>query len=273
MFFVSTLLRFVFSFFPFSGLLYISPRIPFFHATSHVVWLKHPNILHVVFGKMFRALYEIYFVKKRDSSQKPPTTVCGIANIPPMSFPRTKTLFPRQTEREKVGNTWASQGVIHGMNYPASMIRGVLSTLSQTCSRDDRERHLRSKIRWFTEFCNSHYVSQLAAFFIDARAKRSAVKSCHIFWNDLQEWIFFFKNFFPPKVSGFSEIIDFVLGLIKKTDSLDGISICNFTFSGKEGDGWRSPNESLPFQERNEWDVSEEKVGDGSCGKHHDAKL
>ncbi len=40
--------------------------------------------------------------------------------------------------------------------------------------------HLRSKIRWFTEFCNSHYVSQFAAFFIDARAKRSTVKSCHI---------------------------------------------------------------------------------------------
>ena len=33
-------------------------------------------------------------------------------------------------------------------------------------------------IRWF---CNSHYVSQLAAFFIDARAKRSTVKSCQMF--------------------------------------------------------------------------------------------
>ena len=28
------------------------------------------------------------------------------------------------------------------------------------------------------KFCNSHYVSQLAAFFIDARAKRSTVISC-----------------------------------------------------------------------------------------------
>ena len=42
------------------------------------------------------------------------------------------------------------------------------------------QRHLRSKIRWFTESCNSHYVSQFAAFFIDARAKRSTVKSCHV---------------------------------------------------------------------------------------------
>ena len=42
------------------------------------------------------------------------------------------------------------------------------------------QRNMRSKIRWFTEFCNSHYVSQFAAFFIDARAKRSTVKSCQI---------------------------------------------------------------------------------------------
>jgi len=38
-------------------------------------------------------------------------------------------------------------------------------------------RKVRSKIRWFTEFCNSHYVSHFAAFFIDARAKRSVAKS------------------------------------------------------------------------------------------------
>jgi hypothetical protein len=40
--------------------------------------------------------------------------------------------------------------------------------------------HMRSKIRWFTEFCNSHYISQFAAFFIDARTKRSIVESCII---------------------------------------------------------------------------------------------
>ena len=42
-------------------------------------------------------------------------------------------------------------------------------------------RKVRSKIRWFTEFCNSHYVSHFAAFFIDARAKRSIVESFFIF--------------------------------------------------------------------------------------------
>ena len=42
-----------------------------------------------------------------------------------------------------------------------------------------RERNLRSKIRWFTEFCNSHYLSQLATFVIEARTKRFTVRSCH----------------------------------------------------------------------------------------------
>ena len=35
---------------------------------------------------------------------------------------------------------------------------------------DSQHRKMRSKFRWFTEFCNSHYVSQFAAFFIVARA-------------------------------------------------------------------------------------------------------
>jgi len=39
---------------------------------------------------------------------------------------------------------------------------------------------MRSKIRWFTEFCNSHYVSHFAAFFIVARAKISVVESCSL---------------------------------------------------------------------------------------------
>ena len=52
--------------------------------------------------------------------------------------------------------------------------RGVLSGLS-------RERNLRSKIWWFTEFCNSHYVSHFAAFFIVTRTKISVAKSCSEF--------------------------------------------------------------------------------------------
>jgi hypothetical protein len=47
--------------------------------------------------------------------------------------------------------------------------------------RNTKERKMRSKIRWFTEFCNSHYLSHFAAFFIDARAKRSVAESCIIY--------------------------------------------------------------------------------------------
>ena len=49
--------------------------------------------------------------------------------------------------------------------------RGVATGLS-------RGRNLRSKIWWFTEFCNSHYVSHFAAFFIVAGTKISVAKSC-----------------------------------------------------------------------------------------------
>ena len=35
---------------------------------------------------------------------------------------------------------------------------------------------MRSKIQWSAGFCNSHHLSRFAAFFIDARTKRSVVK-------------------------------------------------------------------------------------------------
>ena len=60
--------------------------------------------------------------------------------------------------------------------------RGVLfqTILSEACFQDlTRNRNLRSKTWWFTEFCNSHYVSHFAAFFIVTRAKISIAKSCN----------------------------------------------------------------------------------------------
>ena len=44
-----------------------------------------------------------------------------------------------------------------------------------------QKRNVRSKFWWFTEFCNSHYVSHFAAFFIVARAKISIAESCILF--------------------------------------------------------------------------------------------
>ena len=50
---------------------------------------------------------------------------------------------------------------------PTSMLPGI-----------SRKRKMRSKFWWFTGFCNSHYVSHFAAFFIDVGAKTSVAESC-----------------------------------------------------------------------------------------------
>jgi len=102
MFFVSTLLRFVFFLFSlFRFTLYFTPKYPFFHATSHVVWFKHPNILHVVFGKIVWVVYEIYFVKKKDSSVKSPHNCVWNRKHSPHVFPPNKNTFPTPNgERE-----------------------------------------------------------------------------------------------------------------------------------------------------------------------------
>ena len=53
---------------------------------------------------------------------------------------------------------------------PTNMLQGI----SPKCK-------MRSKFWWFTGFCNSHYVSHFAAFFIVVGAKTSAGKSCMAF--------------------------------------------------------------------------------------------
>ena len=55
--------------------------------------------------------------------------------------------------------------------------RGEKQTLQQTCFWCDQKRNMRSKIRWLTRFCNSHYVSHFAAFFIVVGAKTSIAES------------------------------------------------------------------------------------------------
>jgi hypothetical protein len=55
-----------------------------------------------------------------------------------------------------------------------------LPSLKQACRF--RRRKLRSKIWWFTDMCNSHYVSHFAAFFIVQRAKISIVKNCVFYY-------------------------------------------------------------------------------------------
>ena len=64
------------------------------------------------------------------------------------------------------------------------------------------ERNLRSKIWWFTEFCNSHYVSHFAAFFIVAGTKISIANSCSEFRISFQrkETVFKFLLSFVNKI-------------------------------------------------------------------------
>ena len=89
--------------------------------------------------------------------------------------------------RESVGRTWL-------WHLNANNTNVLLWILNRHSDRHApwiaKERHLRSKIRWFTEFCNSHYLSHLAAFFIDPRAKRSTVRSCLYFFSNSHagEW-------------------------------------------------------------------------------------
>ena len=102
----------------------------------------------------------------------------------PQDLPRTKWIFSLRMEcgaRMRVSLPFKG----HGPKRPWRFISAHGSCALDRIRHSDRhapgrtqERHLPSKIRWFTEFCNSHYLSQLAAFFIDAWAKRSTVKSC-----------------------------------------------------------------------------------------------
>jgi len=68
------------------------------------------------------------------------------------------------------------RAVTHKSQYQAlqCVLRPFIRHSQQMCC----ERNLRSKIWWFTKFCNSHYVSQFASFFIVTRTEIPTVKSC-----------------------------------------------------------------------------------------------
>ena len=55
--------------------------------------------------------------------------------------------------------------------------RGENRHSNKHAPRNTRKRNMRSKIWWFTEFCNSHYVSHFAAFFIVVGTKTSVAES------------------------------------------------------------------------------------------------
>ncbi len=70
--------------------------------------------------------------------------------------------------------------------------------------RHSKECNMRSKFWWFTEFCNSHYVSHFTAFFIVTRAKISIAKSHVELWTTQCGWGNYFSSwtFLTPNEFG-----------------------------------------------------------------------
>lgn len=70
--------------------------------------------------------------------------------------------------------------IIQEMNLQYHSLKSeyLLPTLEQAHLCSTHKCNLRSRVRWFTEFCNSHDLSQFAALFIDLGTKVSTVTSC-----------------------------------------------------------------------------------------------
>ncbi|PHT28726.1 hypothetical protein CQW23_31705 [Capsicum baccatum] len=99
----------------------------------------------------------------------------GTTGLSPSPAPPSRGLGPSPPLRTLLQNT------IRTTEPPDSKARlfPVRSPLlRQTCPRPNGfGRNLHSKTRWFMAFCNSHQVSHLATFFIDARAEISIPES------------------------------------------------------------------------------------------------
>jgi len=114
-------------------------------------------------------------------------TLAEIAIVPwqrkkPISFRHATGIQAETALKEKTKFRKTEAAYSH---YPSTQPEFLLKRYWKKCTLGATpECNLRSKIRWFTEFCNSHYVSHFAAFFIDRRTEISVAKSCIvvIFW-------------------------------------------------------------------------------------------
>jgi hypothetical protein len=88
-----------------------------------------------------------------------------------------------QTKRGHPGSTTRSPHIHNNkaVNIKTTRWEGWADTQTGILPAS-RKCNVRSKFWWFTEFCNSHYVSHFAAFFIVARAKISIAESCITFF-------------------------------------------------------------------------------------------
>jgi hypothetical protein len=98
-----------------------------------------------------------------------------------MELPSTAfRVFRREADTKK--NPIAAPFKLRGREY-------FVRTLKQTCSQDCPRAPLAFKDSMTHVFCNSHYVSHFAAFFIDVGAKISSVTS-FIFLVSFLLWFF-----------------------------------------------------------------------------------
>ena len=105
------------------------------------------------------------------SARRPRAAMLGTARAPAAGHPpRPRALPPSAQPAPRRRASYSSRGETRGATG------GV--TPRQACPRPEGlGRNLRSKIRWFAGFCNSHHVSHFATFFIDARAEISVAGS------------------------------------------------------------------------------------------------
>ena len=79
--------------------------------------------------------------------------------------------FQVSLNRHEIANTSQKRDSI------SSSVWGLQWRSNRHVFRNIKERNVRSKIRWFTKFCNSHYLSHFVAFFIDVKIKKFVVES------------------------------------------------------------------------------------------------
>ena len=104
-------------------------------------------------------LPEEAFLRQREADRILKHTIARTTEMP-------KTILPKN----KFFGRW-----VMGTATPTSMLLGI-----------SQQRNMRSKFRWFTVICKSHYVSHFAAFFIVVGAKTSVAESYFhlVLWNE-----------------------------------------------------------------------------------------
>jgi hypothetical protein len=92
-----------------------------------------------------------------------------VGQVPTETYHRRAIVFKRRLALQLIES-----------HRPPPRGRGEMVTDAQTSIPRDMSHEVQSAFKdWMIhEECRSHYVSQFAAFFIVARAKRSIVKSC-----------------------------------------------------------------------------------------------